>query len=171
MLGGWTGSWAPDDKKSSKWSTRCISLHDATTTECDKKKKTNKTKQNKKGVPVTEIWIHVLDREINIFYKFHVKIMFWSKALVHEIRGTNFWDTLYLMQWNLQESNVLPDNFFSWAKKGHDFVKFSSFLKYIFSHKLVVFCCFCQQFFTLYCLWVFIIPFLNQKQAKTEPEV
>ena len=36
---------------------------------------------------------------------------------MHEIRGTNFWDTLYLMQWNLQESNVLPDNFFHEQKR------------------------------------------------------
>ena len=42
--------------KKLKWiicgSTRCIPLHAATVTECDEK---NKTKQNKKGIPVTEI--------------------------------------------------------------------------------------------------------------------
>ena len=43
--------------KKLKWiicgSTRCIPLHAATATECDENK--NKTKQNKKGMPVTEI--------------------------------------------------------------------------------------------------------------------
>ena len=48
---------------------------------------------------------------------------------------------------------------------------FSSFLKYIFRHKLASFCCFSLQIFTLYYPRVIIIPFLKQKQAKTEPEV
>ena len=55
----------------------------------------------------------------------------------------------------------------SWSKR---FECFSSFLKYLFRHKLASFCCFSQQFFTLYCLWV-IIPFSKQNQTKTEPEV
>ena len=45
----------------------------------------------------------------------------------------------------------------------------SSFLEYLFCHKLASFCCFSQQFFTLYCLWVIIIPFSKQNQTKTEP--
>ena len=44
-------------KKSAKWiiygATSCIPFHAATATEYDKKKQTNK--QNKKGMPVTEI--------------------------------------------------------------------------------------------------------------------
>ena len=39
--------------------------------------------------------IHVSDRAINIFSKFHVKIKFLSKVVAHEIhRETNSWDTL-----------------------------------------------------------------------------
>ena len=45
----WGLNWLLRTKKSSKWiicwSTRCIPLHAATVTECDKK--------NKKGMPVT----------------------------------------------------------------------------------------------------------------------
>ena len=45
----------------------------------------------------TSEYNHVLNRAINIFEKFHVKIKFWSKVNTeHEIRGTNFWDTLYI---------------------------------------------------------------------------
>ena len=44
----------------------------------------------------SDFYNHVLDIAINIFLKFHVKIKFWSKVIVHEIRGTNFWDTLYI---------------------------------------------------------------------------
>ena len=59
------------------------------------------------------------------------------------------------------ESNVLPDIFFHDQKMDvTSSVNFSSFLKYIFRHKLAVFCYFSQQFFTLYCLWVIVIPFL-----------
>ena len=71
--------------------------------------------------------------------------------------------------------------FFSWPKEGHDvighvinaFLMFNSFLKYLFCHKLASFYCFnrSQRFFTLYCLWVIIIPFLKQNQTKTESEV
>ena len=50
---------------------------------------------------------------------------------------------------NCQDSNVLPDNFFV-IKRGTDVIShvirafeyFSSFLKYIFRHKLASFCCF-----------------------------
>ena len=52
-------------------------------------------KKTKRACQSLKFWIHVLDREINIFKKFHVKIKFWSKVIEHEIRGTNFWDTLY----------------------------------------------------------------------------
>ena len=80
---------------------------------------------------------------------------------------------------DLRESNVLPDNFFHdqkrdmtssvmWSKL---FERFSLLLKDLFCHKLASFCCFSQQFFTLYCLWVIIIPFSKQNQTKTEPEV
>ena len=54
----------------------------------------------------------------------------------------------------------------TWSKW---FECFSSFLEYLFCHKLASFCCFSQQFFTLYCLWVIIIPFSKQNQTKTEP--
>ena len=43
-------------------------------------------------------------------------------------------------------------------------------LRYLFCYKLACFCCFSQQFFTLYCLGV-IIPFSKEKETKTEPEV
>ena len=55
-----------------------------------------------------------------------------------------------------------------WSER---FEYFSSFLKYLFRHKLAIFCCFSLQIFTLYCPWVSIIPFSKQKQMKTEPEV
>ena len=72
----------------------------------------------------------------------------WRVNLLSRSRG-NFW-----------ESNVLPDNFFhdqkrnmtlsvTWSKRVECF---SSFLKYLFCNKLARFCCFSQQFFTLYCL-------------------
>ena len=48
-------------------------------------------------MPVTEILYTCINREINI-YKFHVKIKFSSKVIVHEIRGTNFWGTLYIVK-------------------------------------------------------------------------
>ena len=59
---------------------------------------------------------------------------------------------------DLRESNA--DNFFhdqkrdmtSSVTRSKRFECFSSFLKYLFCHKLAVFCCFSQQFFTLYCL-------------------
>ena len=56
----------------------------------------------------------------------------------------------------------------TWSER---FEYFSSFLKYIFRHKLASFCCFSLQIFTLYYPWVIIIPFSKQKQTKTEPEV
>ena len=58
-------------------------------TECDKK--------TKRACQSLKFWIHVLDREINIFKKFHVKkkVFIKSYIIVHEIRGTNIWDTLY----------------------------------------------------------------------------
>ena len=47
-------------------------------------------KAKKRACQFLKFWIHVLVREINILLKFHVKIKFWSKVTVHEIRGTNF---------------------------------------------------------------------------------
>ena len=56
----------------------------------------------------------------------------------------------------------------TWSKR---FECFSSFLKYLLCHKLASFCCFPQQFLTLYCIWVIIVPFSKQNQTKSEPEV
>ena len=50
-----------------------------------------------------------------------------------------------------------------WSKH---FECFGSFLKYLFCHKLASFCCFSEQFLTLYCLWAIIIPFSKQNQTK-----
>ena len=50
----------------------------------------------------------------------------------------------------------------SWSER---FEYFSSFLKYIFRHKLGSFCCFSLQIFTMYCLWV-IIRFHFQSRSK-----
>ena len=57
----------------------------------------NVIKKTKRSCQLLKFCIQVPDREINI-YKFHVKIKFWSKVIVHEIRGTNFWDTLYIVK-------------------------------------------------------------------------
>ena len=92
MFGGRSDSCILGDKKTQNESSRAlhstwlISLNTATATECDKKAKGDAdswTSEHK-----------VLDRVRNIFYKFHVKIKFSSKGIAHEIRGTNFWDTL-----------------------------------------------------------------------------
>ena len=58
----------------------------------------NNNNNNKKGMPVTEIWIHVLDREINILLKFQVKIKFGGvpKVRSSNFMHYNFWDTLYI---------------------------------------------------------------------------
>ena len=45
-------------------------------------------------MPVTELLNTCSHRAMDIFSKFHVKIKFLSKAVAHEIRGTNSWDTL-----------------------------------------------------------------------------
>ena len=37
---------------------------------------------------------------------------FWSKVIVHEIRGTNFWDTLYLQ--TLSSKTCQVSNPFKW---------------------------------------------------------
>ena len=52
-------------------------------------------KKKTKGVcRLLNFRIHVPDRAIRVFSKFHVKIKFLSKVVAHEIRGTNSWDTL-----------------------------------------------------------------------------
>ena len=86
-------------------STRCIKLHAATATKCVKK--------TKRACHLLKFWIHVLNREINIFYKFHVTIKFWSKFMAHEIRGTNFWDTLYF-EWQIKQ--LLNSAFVRWKE-------------------------------------------------------
>ena len=59
---------------------------------------------------------------------------------------------------HLQESNVLPDNFFYCQKRdmtssvtrSERYKYFNSFLKYNFRHKSASFCCFSPQIFILY---------------------
>ena len=86
LFGGWLGSRIPGDKKALKW------IIFATATKCDKK--------NEGAIQLMNFWIHVLDRTINVFYmywNFMYKIKFWSNVLAclaHEIKGTNFWETL-----------------------------------------------------------------------------
>ena len=87
------GSCAPGDKKAQSGSS--VGLH--ALSHFMQQRLQNVTKKKNKAKRVCQLlkfWIHVLDREIYIFWKFHVKIKFWSKVIVHEIRGTNFWDTL-----------------------------------------------------------------------------
>ena len=77
---------------------------------------------------------------------------------------------------NLLETNVLPDTFFLYQKRdmtssvtwSQRFECFSSFLKYIFRHKLARFCCYSLQIFAPYYPWVIVIPFSKQKKTKTE---
>ena len=40
-----------------------------------------KNKQTKRACQSLKFWVHALDREINIFKKFHIKIKFWSKVI------------------------------------------------------------------------------------------
>ena len=83
LFGGWIGSRIPGDKKALKW------IIFATATEW-----------NEGAIQLMSFWIHVLDRTLNVFYmywNFMYKIKFWSKVLAclaHEIKGTNFWETL-----------------------------------------------------------------------------
>ena len=55
-------------------------------TECDNKQR--------RACRIFSLRMHVLDKAINIFKKFHVEVKFRSKVMSHVIRGTNFWDTL-----------------------------------------------------------------------------
>ena len=87
MFGGRSDSCILGDKKAQNESSRAlhatwlISLNAATATECDKKKK------NKGRMPVTEL-LNTSTRES----KKHILEISCKNA--HEIRGTNFWDTL-----------------------------------------------------------------------------
>ena len=100
LFGGWIGSRIPGDKKALKW------IIFATATEW-----------NEGAIQLMNFWIHVLDRTLNVFYmywNFMYKIKFWSKVLAclaHEIKGTNFWETLYIV---LCERNA-KDVSFEWS--------------------------------------------------------
>ena len=100
LFGGWTGSCAPGDKKAQNGSF--VGLH--AVSHFMPQRLQNVIKKTKRACQLLKFWIHVLDREIIIFEKFHVKIKFRSKVIVHEIRGMNFWDTLYL--WNCLLFNI-----------------------------------------------------------------
>ena len=87
------GSCAPGDKKAQSGSS--VGLHAVSHFIQQRLQNVIKNKIAKRVCQLLKFWIHVLDREIYILWKFHVNINFWPEVVVHEIRGTNFWDTLY----------------------------------------------------------------------------
>ena len=89
LSGGWASSCAPGDKKAQNGSS--VGLHAVPQRLQNVIRK--KTK-NKKGMPVTEI-LNICSRYRNKhLLEISCKNKFWSKIIMHEIRGTNFRDTL-----------------------------------------------------------------------------
>ena len=93
LFGGWKGSHVPGDKKAQNGQDHLWLYTMYPTPCCNGSRMTFVKKKTKGAYQLLTFCIHVLNRAINIL-QFHIKVKFWSKVIVYEITGMNFWDTL-----------------------------------------------------------------------------